>query len=122
MDQWDGPNRRKFLRVNYPCLVMIRYSDERKEVLLTHTENLGIGGIGVVLEKKITTFSPVELELDLMDLEEHVKCQGKVVWNIKRENANTKQSFYDTGIEFEGLSPRDSERLIKVIKHLGKFV
>jgi len=80
MSKWDGLNRRKFPRVIYPCLVVIANQDKgEKDVILTHTENIGIGGVCVILKQDLKMFSSVELELDLLDLENHIKCKGKVV-------------------------------------------
>ena len=120
MSRWDGINRRKFPRVNYPCLVVMRHDGSLgNDVILTHTDNVGIGGICVTLKKNVRLFSPVELELDLLDLGNHIKCNGKVVWNIQRRiDAAKKPSFYDVGIEFEDITPEDHERLIKVVRHL----
>ena len=54
MGKWDGLDRRKFPRVNYPCLVVLRNNDSmEKEDLLTHTENVGMGGICVTLKKNL---------------------------------------------------------------------
>ena len=120
MSRWDGINRRKFPRVNYPCLVVIRNDGTLgNDVILTHTENVGIGGVCVTLKKNVRLFSPVELELDLLDLGNHIKCNGKVVWNIQRRiDAAKKPLFYDVGIEFEDITPEDQERLVKVVRHL----
>ena len=122
MSKWDGINRRKFPRVNYPCLVVIRNDGTLgNDVILTHTENVGIGGVCVTLKKNVRLFSPVELELDLLDLGNHIKCSGKVVWNIQRRiDAAKKPLFYDVGIEFEDITPEDRERLVKVVRHLVK--
>jgi len=51
MTYWEGLNRRKFPRANYPCLVVIREGKE-KNIILTHTENIGIGGVCIALKKK----------------------------------------------------------------------
>lgn len=119
MSRWDGLDRRKFPRVNYPCLVVIKDSDENKDVLLTHTENIGIGGVCVILKKDLGMFNPVELEIDLLDLGDHIKCKGKVVWNVQRnlESAN-KPLFFDIGIEFDELSEGDQNRLKTIVKKL----
>jgi len=122
MSKWDGLNRRKFPRVNYPCLVVIRKNgDEDKDIFLTHTENLGIGGVCVILKHDVKMFSEVELELDLMDLGDHIKCKGKVVWNVQRKmNEEKKPLFYDIGIEFEELEKEEDDRLEDVVKRLVK--
>lgn len=121
MSRWDGLNRRKFPRVNYPCLVVIRDQGQEKDVLLTHTENVGIGGVCVILKKNIKMFTPVELEIDLLDLGSHIKCKGKVVWNVQRKmDEKKKPLYYDVGIEFTGLNEKDRERLDVVVKRLVK--
>ena len=42
-------------------------------------------------EKSLRMFSPVEVELDLLDLGEHIKCSGKVVWNIQRRGDDSPE-------------------------------
>ena len=121
MSKWDGLNRRKFPRVNYPCLVVIRNDSDDKDVILTHTENVGIGGVCVILKKDVKMFSPVELELDLLDLGEHIKCKGKVVWNVQRKlDEKNKPLFYDIGVEFESLTDEENERMEDIVQRLVK--
>ncbi|MCA9407166.1 MAG: PilZ domain-containing protein [Candidatus Omnitrophica bacterium] len=122
MGKWDGLDRRKFPRVNYPCLVVLRNNDSmEKEVLLTHTENVGMGGICVTLKKNLKMFTPVELEVDLLDLSDHIKCNGKVVWNVQRKiNERKKPLFYDIGIEFVDIDKKELNRLEDIITRLVK--
>ena len=121
MSSIDGENRRKFPRVIYPCLVVIKQAQGEKDVFLTHTENLGSGGICAILKNNLKLFSPVEIELDLLDLDEHVRCQGKVVWSVKRSSKeDVKALFYDTGIEFIGISEKDYQRIETIIAALLK--
>lgn len=121
MNSWGGLNRRKFPRVNYPCLVTIRGDGAQKDSILTHTENIGTGGVCVIIKKSMKMFSPVDVELDLMDFEEHIKCQGRVVWSIRRKNDEAiKPSYYDVGVEFLDLSEHMLERVEKAIDQLTK--
>ena len=125
MGDWEGINRRKFPRVNYPCLVVIRNGgkedNEKDNVILTHTDNVGIGGVCVVLKKSVKMFSEVELELDLLDLGEHICCNGKVVWNIQRQQEVVKKPlFYDIGIEFLDIASEDQKRLERIVERLVK--
>ncbi len=120
---WEGMNRRKFPRVNYPCLLIVRkdHSDS-PEAMLTHTENIGVGGVCVILKKDLRMFTPVELELDLLDTQKHIKCDGKIVWVVKRrDDLSTKPSFYDTGIEFTNLSKEDEKRVDLILQRLAKL-
>ena len=116
---WDGLERRKFPRANYPCLVTLRHQQDKPEAMLTHTENIGIGGVCVILKRGLKLFTPVEVEIDLMDAAAHVKCAGKVVWSVQRkESEKKKPSFYDTGIEFVNLSEKDLHRIQEVVTRL----
>jgi Tfp pilus assembly protein PilZ len=116
---WDGLNRRKFPRVNYPCLVVIRQNEGEQDIILTHTENIGVGGTCIVLKQSIDMFSEVELELDLLDLGEHIKCKGKVVWNVQRKgDASSKPFFYDIGIEFDDIEATEKKRIEEVVTRL----
>jgi hypothetical protein len=109
---WEGMDRRKFPRVMYPCMVKITSSDGEQEAILTHTENIGQGGLCVTLKGGIKLFTPVDLEIDLLNLEEHIKPKGKVVWNVRRKAVEEiKPMFYDIGVEFTEISKGDQERL-----------
>jgi len=115
MTKWEGLNRRQFPRVNFPCLVVLNQpGSENRETILCHTENLGMGGICIILKQPVKMFSEVDLELDLQDMKEHIKCRGKVVWNVRRNsNEANKPLYYDLGVEFIDLGP-DHQGRIKV--------
>ncbi|MFC1704211.1 PilZ domain-containing protein [Candidatus Omnitrophota bacterium] len=118
---WQGMDRRRFPRANYPCLVIIRRNSMRPEAMLTHTENIGMGGICVILKRDLGLFTPVEIELDLMDTQSHIKCDGKIVWVVKRKESDEKKpSFFDTGIEFGKLKEQDQQRVHSIVQRLMK--
>ncbi len=109
---WEGLDRRKFPRVMYPCLVKVISSAGTHDAILTHTENIGLGGLCITLKNEIKMFSAVDLEVDLLDLSEHIKPKGKVVWSVRRKSIEkVKPLFYDTGVEFTEISQRDQNRL-----------
>ena len=116
MTAWDGLNRRQFPRINFPCMVVVKCDQGEESVLLTHTDNLGIGGVCVTLKQSFKMFTPVSLELDLMDAGSHIHCNGKVVWSIRRKiDDKQKPLFYDVGIEFIDISERDQKRVYDVV-------
>ena len=89
---------------------------------MTHTENVGKGGICVILKQSIEMFSSVTLELDLLDLGNHIKCEGKVVWNVQRKDDEEKKPlFYDIGIEFQNIEKDEKMRLEEVVERLVKI-
>ena len=115
---WDGRNRRKFPRVLFPCLIKIRGDKNAKDVLLTHTENLSIGGVRVILKNSVSMGAAIDVEIDLMDTGEHLSCKGKVVWSEKRKSTESvKPNFFDIGIEFINVGDGDQKRLDLIVGH-----
>jgi len=121
MNKWEGLDKRKFPRIKYPCLIIIRKGDSDKaDTVLTHTDNVGVGGVCVSLRKSVKTFSVVDLELDLLDMGDHVHCKGKVVWNVESKAGNRKDPrVFDVGVEFMDIREGDRSRLQKVIERIA---
>jgi len=117
---WNGINRRKFPRVSYKCIIHIGKKESGKTIS-THTENIGVGGICVVLDEDLGLFQGVDLEVDLENgVPVNIKCSGTVVWVVKKRTISHKgRTFYDTGIEFVDLNEKGHERINKIVdKHL----
>ncbi|MBF0490754.1 MAG: PilZ domain-containing protein [Candidatus Omnitrophica bacterium] len=118
---WDGLNRRKFPRVVYPCLIKISSKGEQIESFLTHTENMGTGGICIIVKKEIKLFTDVEVEIDLLDTEDHVKAMGKVVWVVRRKSMESvKPMFYDLGVEFSDMPAKHKVHLKEALDRIIK--
>jgi c-di-GMP-binding flagellar brake protein YcgR len=112
---WDGINRRRFPRADYPCLIRVR-KKRGKETLGAKTENIGVGGIYVILEKDLGLFSMVELELDLQDGMPAIKVEGTVVWVVRRhEIKKDRTGYFDTGVEFKNLAPANIARIEAIV-------
>jgi hypothetical protein len=110
---WNGIEKRRFPRAEYPCRVRVRKPSKkgvlRKKILeefVTHTENIGSGGICVILEKGLGLFTPVEVDIDLGNGKQWVTANGTIVWVVRRTNLPEKKQF-DTGIEFVNLKDPD---------------
>ena len=106
---WEGMNQRRFPRVQSRCVVTVRQQGATSAISAV-TENIGVGGVCVLLDKGIDIFSPVDLELAMEDGKPPIRSQGTVVWVVRQRELKKKQSF-DTGIEFANLSPEDRARL-----------
>jgi hypothetical protein len=117
---WDGIDKRRFPRVNYKCL--IRLSREgQEEVIETHTENIGAGGICVAIEKGFELFDPVSLEVHLSEGEKPIACNGTIVWVVKNHPiAKREKVTYDTGIEFTDIPEEDRERVSRLVDEIIK--
>ena len=109
---WNGFNRRQFPRLVYPCLVTIKSKEMDNVALLTHTENIGVGGIGVIVRAELKLFSHVDVEVDLLDESDHILAQGSVAWVVRRKATEKhKPFFYDPRIQFENIQEKDKGRL-----------
>ncbi|MDP2911877.1 MAG: PilZ domain-containing protein [Candidatus Omnitrophota bacterium] len=111
---WGGINRRKFPRANYPCVISVKRKDQ-PDGLSTQTENLGIGGICVILPRDLGIFAPVEISLDLLDGQLSIERDGTVAWVIASKEDKKKESF-DTGLEFTNLKRKDAIRINSIVE------
>ena len=114
---WNGINRRKFPRAKYPCKITVKRKDS-PDILSTQTENIGVGGICVILSKDLGIFAPVEIQLDLLDGQPLVESDGAIVWIVEKKQEPTKT--YDTGIEFANLKRRDADRINDIVEKILK--
>ena len=109
---WDGFDKRKFPRMNLTCEIAI-LSTEKAEPIKAVTENVGIGGVCVLLNKSLERFSQCGLLLTFGEgCKEEIRCNGRVMWIVKTGNARGRSHHYDIGIEFQDL-PEESKLLLK---------
>ncbi|MBD3425955.1 MAG: hypothetical protein GF409_01835 [Candidatus Omnitrophica bacterium] len=115
---WDGIDQRRFPRISYKC--RIRFSRGGKEELIeTFTENIGAGGICVVLEKEFKLFENVSMEIYLQEDKEPFRCGGTVVWVVKRHpTTGEEKPRYDMGIEFTDISEKDRLRISRMVEDI----
>ena len=117
---WNGINRRKFPRANYKCLISIKKRLTAKTIS-THTENVGAGGICVLIKEDLGLFQGVDLELFIDEGKTPIKSGGTVVWVVKKSEPRQKGSYlYDTGIEFIDIRPEDREKLTDIVEQILK--
>ena len=117
---WNGINRRKFPRAAYKCLITIKKRVTAKTIS-TQTENIGAGGICVIIKDDLGLFQGVDLELYIDDGKGQIKCGGTVVWVVKKSDPKQKGvHLYDTGIEFIDIRPEDRERITSIVEEILK--
>ncbi len=107
---WQGINKRNFPRVERKIVVNARFKDGVEHVT-AHTENIGCGGICVLLDKELEKFSQLTLQLQLEDGKGPIECDGRVVWSVKSGQLGNKAIQYDIGIEFVNISVAELERI-----------
>lgn len=116
---WDGVDRRKFVRAEYPCLITVRKNTPPPQSVLTHTEDIGVGGVRVIIRKQIEIMREVDLELDLKDTMPTVLSKGVIAWAKEIPLARKGESLhYDIGIRFLALKNEDRRRIETIVEHL----
>ena len=105
---WDGFNKRKFPRIDLRCEVILRDRPQGR-ILQGRTENVGAGGICVMLEELLERFSLVTLRLELDPHLPWVESLGKVVWIVPSQEVASGKKSYDTGVEFVNMDPGHQE-------------
>lgn len=110
---WSGLDQRKFPRIRHACVVSLRQASARPSIATT-TENIGVGGVCVLLGQGLDIFAPVDLELALNDGRPPLACRGMIAWVVRRREMN-RPPIFDTGIEFVNLDPDDRGRLDQLL-------
>lgn len=120
MAMWDGFNQRKFPRVNLQCEILIR-AEELAAPIAAITENVGSGGVCVILDKALERFSKCRIRLHLDEKMPVIDCGGKVVWAVSTQAVKSAKRRFDTGIEFLELESSQAQRIREFIEaHAAK--
>jgi c-di-GMP-binding flagellar brake protein YcgR len=113
---WQGVDRRRFPRADYSLKITV-IKKGGAETLSTHTENIGVGGVCVILDQELSRFSEVGLILILADNRLPIHCRGRIVWTVKRQMlSSATPGQVDTGIEFIGLKEKDKLKIERIIE------
>ena len=115
---WEGINKRKFPRVSYKCLIRVS-AEGVEEVIETFTENIGSGGICVVLEQRLGLFEKVEMNIFIEEGVPAIECRGTIVWVVGRQHSSKAEiDLYDTGIEFQDIKAEDRKRISTLVEDI----
>lgn len=106
---WDGFNKRKFPRLSLRCELVLRSPYASGQVISAQTENLGAGGVCVILNQALDRFAPLMLRVELDANLPWIECEGRVMWSVPAGSVASKKKNFDTGIEFVGLQPAQQD-------------
>jgi len=112
---WDSEERRKFVRIKFPCEIILH--DPQKHRISTYTENISAGGLRIITKEKIKISSVVSLDIYGIK-KEPVVCEGKVIWIFTRKNPYHKDAFFDVGIEFCQINKRDVNKIKNLVSSI----
>jgi hypothetical protein len=111
--KYSGVEKRRFVRAKFPCKIII--STPKECTINTHTENIGVGGVMVIIDQKLEVSSFVDLEIYLGD--KPISCKARIVWIIDNINPLSGNSItFDTGIEFYNISAKDKKTINDLVE------
>ena len=102
---WAGLDQRTFPRVSTQCDIAI--GDHLQDLIKTKTQNLGAGGVCVILNRQVEKLSRVHLRLTLEDSITPIECDGRVVWMVRSKELVSGRVSFDVGVEFLNLKDED---------------
>jgi len=111
---WSGLDQRAFPRFSTRCDIAI-HDHQFGTGLKAKTQNLGGGGVCVILDQGLEKLSQVGLRLALANSQKPIECDGRVVWIVRSQEPATHKVSFDTGIEFINLSSEDRARIEQFI-------
>ena len=116
MMAWEGKERRKHLRADFPCKILV---GSPVRLLASHTSNISEGGLGVFLEEKLAKYTIVGLEL-YVEKGRPLKCKGRVIWINEAVNPLEREAvMYETGIEFTDIGDYDREYIGRLVRKIS---
>ncbi len=116
---WESLDLRKFPRLNVQCDIEIHEAKSSFN-LSTVTQNIGAGGVCVILTRQLPRSTNVFVRLHLKDSLPTLECSAKVCWVIQSRILFQNQSQFDTGIEFLDIKPEDRQRIRQIVDSQGK--
>ena len=103
--------RRLFPRSKISCKISVIFG-LRILVFNADIENIGEGGIRVVLNERLAASTPLDVEIFGKGI--YIKLKGEVIWSNEK-NTDKKERVFDTGIKFIDIDEYDRGRIKKLI-------
>ncbi len=110
---WDSSERRKFVRIKFPCEITIR--NPKKRIISANAENISAGGLRAILEEKLPISEIVSLDIYGI-CKEPIICTAKILWVFTRKLPCVENvSLYDTGMEFYDIKDAHVEKIKQLV-------
>jgi len=122
--------KRKSKRINKQLVISVIYKSkqEGRDILVEEhafTEDIGAGGVRIILPEQLPKDKPVDLKLFLFSDPIPIPARGRAVWSRERQKFEIKlnkspnsylQKRYWIGIQFVEIDPVTQERIIRLVK------
>ena len=101
---WDGLDRRRFVRGVIPFKVFIHLPGDK--VINGYADDFSQVGMRISLQDQLEVGSIINLEIYLYEDADPISCQGKVIW-VKQKSSSLDKDVYlfETGIDFSKTNP-----------------
>ncbi|HNX82080.1 MAG TPA: PilZ domain-containing protein [Candidatus Omnitrophota bacterium] len=80
----------------------------------THSENISVGGLKVILDRQLPVGTLVQLEV-FVTPNAPIVCKGIIVWTQRINPQETKPDLFETGIQFIELDDMGQSIIANVI-------
>lgn len=128
-DEYAGPERRKYQRLESPLFIFSRLEgDNSFKLSKALSKNVSGGGLMFETEDAVHVGSILYLEVYLQsgpneDMIYSIYAQAKVVWVNRKENVSMdlKSIKYQIGLEFIEIKTEDRERIIEYVERIRKI-
>jgi hypothetical protein len=101
--------RRLFPRSGSSCNISVT-SDFRILAFNARLENMGEGGIRIVLRERLDIATPLNIEISPPDKRKSILCKGEVIW-VNEKITDEGAFSFDTGIKFTDINEEDRVRI-----------
>lgn len=117
---WNGSERRRFVRI--PVNVPVRYNLSKgiNNPKVAMTNDISTGGICITIKEKLSPNCTIDLEIEPEKSSTPILAKGQIVWvkeTAKQKNAGDIR-YFNIGVEFREILPKEKERLYNFIKGL----
>lgn len=107
--------RRSCPRAKVACRIAM-LSGLRIVVYNASIENMGEGGMRVMIEERLPNTAPVTLEIFPVGRHTRIRCLGQVIWVNEFRKDKKSPLLYDTGIKFTHITATDKEEIKKLVQ------
>lgn len=119
---WDGSERRRFVRISANIPVRYSFPKGPSNIKAPRTKDISIGGICITINEKLMPHANLCLAIEPAGSHGPILANGEVAWVKENTQEAGKEGirYFDIGIEFKGIPPKDKERLFGLIKECEK--